>query len=418
MKLLTRLAVGAYLLLFFGFLLGPLIIMAITAFNSSSFPQVLPWECLTFEWFDRLANDSRVLEGLELTAIIGVFVVVLSLMLGLAGALLLTQIFPRARAPYYTVVTSPILMPGIVIGIATVLFWDRVAHFFGLGRDNVFYHGVFLTVLGQSSFIASYCMLVFIARLQRFDEGQIEAALDLGATHVQAFRKILLPFLRPAIFSAAVVAFLASFENYNTSVFTLGHFSTFTVVIAQKVRFGLDPSISALAVIIITATLFLALLHEAYSTHAERHPGNPLRALFKGGVGGFFASNPAAILAVLMLAGVVATVAYAAQHDPSECKAEVLRKKLEIQQRYARPPTPQQKTAPFAAPGAPAPAQPRKDDGFGGVFNPQNLQTAPGSPAPSPAPAPPPAPAQPPPPRDDGFGGVFSPQNLQTAPPR
>ena len=197
-------------------------------------------------------------------------------------------------------------------------------------------------------------------------------------------------------------------------MFTLGHFSTFTVVIAQKVVFY-DPSISALAVIIITATLFLALLHEAYSTHADRHPGNPLRALFKGGVGGFFASNPAAILAVLMLAGVVATVAYAAQHDPSECKAEVLRKKLEIQQRYARPPTPQQKTAPFAAPGA-CSGMPRKDDGFGGVFNPQNLQTAPGSgPIASSGPATGSGPATA---AQGRFGGVFSPQNLQTAPPR
>ena len=307
-------------------------------------------------------------------------------------------------------------MPGIVIGIATVLFWDRVAHFFGLGRDNVFYHGVFLTVLGQSSSsppIACWFSLPGCSVSTR-DGSRRHSTLGRVAWPP---RKILLPFLRPAIFSAAVVAFLASFENYNTSVFTLGHFSTFTVVIAQKVRFGLDPSISALAVIIITATLFLALLHEAYSTHADRHPGNPLRALFKGGVGGFFASNPAAILAVLMLAGVVATVAYAAQHDPSECKAEVLRKKLEIQQRYARPPTPQQKTAPFAAPGAPAPAQPRKDDGFGGVFNPQNLQTAPGSgPIASSGPATGSGPATAA--QDDGFGGVFSPQNLQTAPPR
>jgi spermidine/putrescine transport system permease protein len=409
MKLLTRLAVVAYLLLFFGFLLGPLIIMSITAFNSSTFPRVVPWECLTFEWFTRLANDTRVIQGLEFTAVIGVFVVVLSLLFGLAGALLLTQIFPRARAAYYTIVTSPILMPGIVIGIATVLFWDRVAHFVGAGRDSVFYHGVFLTVLGQSSFIASYCMLVFISRLQRFDEGQIEAALDLGATHVQAFRKVLLPFLRPAIFSAAVVAFLASFENYNTSVFTLGHFSTFTVVIAQKVRFGLDPSISALSVIIITATLFLALLNEAYSTHAERHPGNPLRSVFRGGVSGFFAGNPAAFLALLMLAGIVATTVYATRYDPTGCKAEVLRRKLEIQERYARPTSPQRATPPAAAPGGQAPTPPRQD-GFGGAFNPQNLQVAP---APSPAPAPAPTP---PPPRQDGFGGVFNPQNLQIAP--
>ena len=248
-------------------------------------------------------------------------------------------------------------MPGIVIGTATVLFWDRVAHFFGLGRDNVFYHGVFLTVLGQSSFTPPIACWFSLPGCSVSTRRQIGGGTrPWGDPCSGPSARSSCRSLRPAIFSAAVVAFLASFENYNTSVFTLGHFSTFTVVIAQKVRFGLDPSISALAVIIITATLFLALLHEAYSTHADRHPGNPLRALFKGGVGGFFASNPAAILAVLMLAGVVATVAYAAQHDPSECKAEVLRKKLEIQQRYARPPTPQQKTAPFAAPGAPAPA--------------------------------------------------------------
>jgi spermidine/putrescine transport system permease protein len=244
-------------------------------------------------------------------------------------------------------------------------------------------------------------MLVFIARLQRFDEGQVEAALDLGATHVQAFRKVLLPFLRPAIFSAAVVAFLASFENYNTSVFTLGHFSTFTVVIAQKVRLGLDPSISALAVIIIAASLFLALLNEAYSTHANRHPGNPLRSLLKGGVSGFFAGNPAAVLAVLVLAGAVAIVIYAVRHDPTQCKAEVLRKKLEIQERYARPRAPQGRAPPAAATGAGTQAPPRESP-FGGVFNPHNLQTAP---APSPAP-----------PRQEPFGGVFNPQNLQTAP--
>ena len=198
-------------------------------------------------------------------------------------------------------------------------------------------------------------MLVFIARLQRFDEGLMEAALDLGATHVQAFRKILLPFLRPAIGSAAVIAFLASFENYNTSVFTLGHYSTFTVVIAQKVRLGIDPSVSALAVIIIRPTLFLALLNEAYSSYAERHPGNPLRSLFTGGTGGFFVGNPAAILAVMVLTAVLGTVVYASGHDARSCKAEVLQKKLEIQQRYAPKTSPQQSpTAPATgAPGAP-----------------------------------------------------------------
>jgi hypothetical protein len=110
-----------------------------------------------------------------------------------------------------------------------------------------------------------------------------------------------------------------------------------------------------------------------------------------------------------MLAGIVATTVYATRYDPTGCKAEVLRRKLEIQERYARPTSPQRATPPAAAPGGQAPTPPRQD-GFGGAFNPQNLQVAP---APSPAPAPAPTP---PPPRQDGFGGVFNPQNLQIAP--
>jgi len=84
---------------------------------------------------------------------------------------------------------------------------------FGASRDSIFYDGFFLTIIGQSTFISAYTMLVFISRLQRFETVQEEAALDLGATHWQSFKKILLPFLTPAIASASVLAFLASLRN-------------------------------------------------------------------------------------------------------------------------------------------------------------------------------------------------------------
>jgi len=133
---------------------------------------------------------------------------------------------------------------------------------FGASRESIFYDGFFLTIIGQSTFISAYTMLVFISRLQRFETVQEEAALDLGATHWQSFKKILLPFLTPAIASASVLAFLASFENYNTTVFTAVKTSTLTTVLASKVRYGIDPSISALAVVIVVLTLIGAAIHE------------------------------------------------------------------------------------------------------------------------------------------------------------
>jgi len=105
-------------------------------------------------------------------------------------------------------------------------------------------------------------MLMFLSRLQRYDRVQEEAALDLGASRTQVFFDILLPFLRPAILSAAVIAFLSSFENYNTTTFAILADKTLTTVLAGRVRQGMTPAISALAVIIIGVTIFGAIVYE------------------------------------------------------------------------------------------------------------------------------------------------------------
>ena len=257
-----RLAVGFYILLFFTYLFGPLIVMSFTAFNSSEFPSISPWNCVTPEWFGVLFKDQHLMGGLRSSLLVGIGVVLLAVPIGLAASLLITQLQKRARSIVYTIAISPILVPGVVLGISTLVFWERIDRVILGVEDSFFYDGYFMTIIGQSTFIAAYAMLVFLARLQRFDPGLEEAALDLGASHTQVFRKILLPFLKPAIASAAVLAFLASFENYNTTVFTIVSESTLTTVLASKVRYGINPSISALAVIIIGLTLVGAVIHE------------------------------------------------------------------------------------------------------------------------------------------------------------
>ncbi len=261
-KNVMRLMVGFYIVLFFGYLFGPLIMMGAAAFNESPFPQVSPWEGFTMKWFGQLAQDEQMIEGITNSLVIGVGVVSLSVPISLAAAIMIGQIYERVRPYYYVIVVSPVLTPGVILGISTLVFWDRLGVLAEAEYESIFYDGMFLTIVGQSTFISAYCMLVFMARLQRFDRTQEEAALDLGATHVQVFWKILVPFLRPAIFSAAVLAFLTSFENYNTTVFTIQAESTLTTVLAGKVRMGTQPDLSALAVIIITITLIGAVTYE------------------------------------------------------------------------------------------------------------------------------------------------------------
>ncbi len=420
--LVSRVALGAYLAIFFTYLLGPLVIMSLTAFNSSAFPSVSPWACFTFEWFRVLAEDRQIRDGLYYSVIIGLGTVALSVSTGFAAAIILSQVWPRLRGTFYALFIAPILIPGVVLGISTLVFWDRVSKFLGAAEgsflSSLLHDGIFLTILGQSSFISSYAMLVFIARLQRFDTSQMDAALDLGASHGQAFRKIMLPFMRPAIASAAVLAFLASFENYNTTTFTIVDYKTLTTVLAQKVRLGINPSISALAFLIISLTVFVALIVEATRRNRARKEAIRLGkapAVTRGGrLPAFLRGNPAAILAVLMAFAAIVVVGVAQRYSPEECKARVrAAKQAEIQRRIeelrrAR----QMQTAPARqsqGSGQPA-AQPRTSAGggsgaFGNVFDPGNLTGgAPGGQAPVPTG------------RGGGsgaFGNVFDPRNLK-----
>ena len=139
-----------------------------------------------------------------------------------------------------------------------------------LGRDisdvtgsEALYRGLFLATLGQCTYISAYCMLIFMARIQRYDRSQEEAALDLGASPTQVFRHIFIPYMMPAIVSAAAIAFLSSFENYNTTTFAILADKTLTTVLAGRVRQGTTPAISALAVVIIAVTVAGAFLFEA-----------------------------------------------------------------------------------------------------------------------------------------------------------
>lgn len=414
---LARVCTLLFVLAFFAYLFGPLIVMGLSAFNSSAFPRVAPWDCFSVEWFDVLANDADLIGGLQNSIIIACGVVIVAVPLGLAGALMLTQTSSRLRPWYYTITISPILIPGVVLGISTLVFWDRLGRMFNAGYDSFFYDGIFLTIAGQSTFVSAYAMLIFISRLQRFDAVQEEAALDLGATHVQTFRKILLPFLAPAIASAAVLGFLASFENYNTTVFTILNESTITTVLASKVRYGINPSISALAVVIIALTLIAAVYYEILKRREEKYQREVAAAAKHGGAearvakAGLLASPAMWLVTAVFIAG-LGTLYFAGSIGVEECKTELQAQKAAETERKVREFRMRQLFQ-QAAPGvleAPSPAESTTQDGdggaggFGGAFAPQNLTgdgAAGGGDATGDAG------------NDGAGGGLFAPQNLQ-----
>jgi spermidine/putrescine transport system permease protein len=266
-RLVLKGMIGFYIVLFFIYLFGPLVVMTVTAFNTPNYPQALPFEGFTLRWFAKLAADAELVEGIQNSLIIGALVVAIAVPIGLAAAIVMTQVYWRARSLYYLIVVSPVLTPGVILGISTVIFWKDLTTLTGM---KFLYSGIVLATVGQATFISAYCMLIFLSRLQRFDRAQEEAALDLGASYPQVFFHILLPFLKPAILSAAILAFLSSFENYNTTTFAILADKTLTTVLAGRVRQGTTPAISALAVIIIAVTLTGAITYEVLKRREDR----------------------------------------------------------------------------------------------------------------------------------------------------
>ncbi len=138
----------AYLGIFFLYLFLPLIVMSVATFNSSRFPTVTPWQETTLKWFGALAADGQMWDSLWTSLAVGVGVIVVAVPIGVAAALFLTDLQTRAKTFIYGVMVSPLLTPGVIIGISTLIFWQS----FGVTG------GFMLMVLSQSTFIAAYVM--------------------------------------------------------------------------------------------------------------------------------------------------------------------------------------------------------------------------------------------------------------------
>jgi spermidine/putrescine transport system permease protein len=253
-----------YMGMFLLYMLLPLVVMGGAALNDSRFPSVYPWVGFTDRWFVDLLDDGRMWSSFRNTILVAIAVVILAVPIGTAAAILVNGLRGPMRSVLYGLMVAPILTPGAVIGISTLLFWNK----FEVPA------GLHLSVLGQTSYIAAFVMLLVLARLQSFDRDLEEAALDLGASHPQVIRRILLPHLYPAIGAGAAIAFFQSVENFNTTLFTRGTYDTLTVYVFSKVRSGITPTINALALVLIAITILGVFWYEISRRRSARKFAN------------------------------------------------------------------------------------------------------------------------------------------------
>jgi len=263
-----RVAYAAYVAIFFVYLIAPLAVVAAFAFNDSMFPS-LPWKGVTLEWFLNdeeprlgLFHDGALTESIGISAFVAFWVTILAVGVGTCNAFL----FERERFPFrellYMLMLAPLVIPGVILGISILVFSNSIINGVegAVGLEfEALRPGLLLVVAGQFSFIATITTLVIAARLRKFDQALEEAALNLGATRIVAVWTVTIPYLRPALIGAGIVAFLISFENFNTTLMLVGSDAPLTITMYDRLREGSTPVLNAVSLVLMAGSGALAL---------------------------------------------------------------------------------------------------------------------------------------------------------------
>ena len=266
----AKLGFTVWAVLVYAFLYMPILVMVIFAFNKpaatslasyhgsnvcnippTQIGNITVWNGFAGCWFSAGLHDPTYIPAILTSLQIAAEASVISTALGLAAALALARMRPRVRAPFDSLVYLTLVVPEIVIAVASLIFFvqlhNHVTAFPGLGKATI--------LIGQVVFNASLAMLIIRARFVGMGDVLEEAAYDLGSGPLATFRQITLPRLLPGIVAAALLSFTFSFDDYVLPAFTNGTTNTWPIVLYSAVRFGLTPAVNALATIMLGVTV-------------------------------------------------------------------------------------------------------------------------------------------------------------------
>ena len=256
--ILRDLHVGVGLL----FLFAPLPILVAAARGRSFDPTDLTGPGSIVRNIAALFADTALMHGLGLSLLVGLAVTAVTVPLGLAGALALDRLSPRAAAVLFAAMVAPLLVPGLVVGLATSIVWR------GLGIES----GAVLAILAQSGRIAACTAVLFLMRLESLDRTLERAAVDLGAPPTLVLRHIFAPHLAPMVPIAAILAFVLSFGDHDATIAAVGTDRTFVTELSTRIVAGPSPAIDA-AGLVGAVPVIVALLVVVVRARTTRHRG-------------------------------------------------------------------------------------------------------------------------------------------------
>lgn len=231
-------------------LILPTVIVVITSFDTRSFISFPP-EGFSVERFTEMVQNEEIRSAALSSFVVAVGAVVVDLLVGVPAAIALVRREFRGKSVLLGFLQTPIMLPGIVIGIALLFFFSALALTLSLP----------LLILSHVVITLPFVLRITMARMERADVRVEEAAANLGASKWTVFRRIQMPFLAPGMIAGSGFAFLISFDNLTVSLFTapVGE-PTLPIDLFFRMRFDLDPVVSAVAALQVLMTLLIFII--------------------------------------------------------------------------------------------------------------------------------------------------------------
>jgi putrescine transport system permease protein len=259
------------------FLYLPIVTLVIYSFNKSPLPTV--WGGFTLDWYRKLADDHEMLGGLSLSLKIALMTAVGSVILGTMAAFALVK-YKRfsGRTLFSGMVNAPLVMPEVIVGLSLLLMLVSMQRALGFPE-----RGLTTIWLGHLVLGISYAAVVIQARLQSLSPALEEAAMNLGARPFQVFLLVTLPMISQALVSAFLLTFSLSLDDVVVSAFLSGPGSTtMPLVIFSRARLGLNPSVNAVATVIIFVVSVCVVAASYLLARAERQRAAEMNAAQRG----------------------------------------------------------------------------------------------------------------------------------------
>lgn len=241
--ILSFYGIGIYIFLF-----APIAVLILLSFNSSTVVG-FPMAGFTTDWYARLSHDAVILDALEKSLLVAFWVTVLATLIGTAASFPLVRANIKNRGAMRVFITLPIMMPGLLIGVAILVLATNVLHIQPSLR---------VAIIGQTVLATPFVILVVSSRLEALDRNLERAAADLGAGPLQRLRFVVLPLIYPGIIAGALISLTLSLDEFIVTNFIIGADQTLPIYIYNQLKFGITPEVNALATLMLLGTLAVA----------------------------------------------------------------------------------------------------------------------------------------------------------------